>query len=108
MKFFNVVVTESDRDTKVRKLSITSMTVRQMSWACDHVAEMLLILSDLFSAWLIEAKSLYRRNQWLKYSVSHSVSATLGLGLWTSVSHAGARPMNYRFIVLLYHHYTVA
>ena len=32
------------------------MTLRQISWACDHVAEMLLILINLLTTWLIKAK----------------------------------------------------
>ena len=33
------------------------MTVRKISWACDLVAEMLLILKKVFSTWLFETKS---------------------------------------------------
>ena len=30
------------------------MMLRQMSWACDHIAEMLLISINLLSTWLIK------------------------------------------------------
>ena len=49
---FNMAVTESDPDLKVRK-----MTVRPFSWACGNKTEMLLILKKLFSVWLFVRKS---------------------------------------------------
>ena len=49
-----MAVTESDLYYKVRKHVL--MLLRQMIWAC--VVEMLLILINLLSTWLIETKSL--------------------------------------------------
>ena len=74
---FNMAVTQSDPDPKVRKMSITVMTVRPQSWACGHGTEKLLILKKLFSIWLFSdifrydspkkcPTNLYAVNLWLK------------------------------------------
>ena len=54
---FNMSVTESDLDLKGKNAHNFLTTVRQISWACDHLAEMLLILVNLSATWLIEVKS---------------------------------------------------
>ena len=53
-----MAVTESDLDPQGPKNGHNFlMTVRKMSWECGHGTEMLLILKNLFVAWLFAGKS---------------------------------------------------
>ena len=58
---FNMAVTESDLDSKPRKMLVTFLiTVRKISPACDLVAKMQLspdFDKTIFSPWLFKAKS---------------------------------------------------
>ena len=68
---------ERSRPQGLKNVHNCLMTVRPLSWACGHGAEMLLILKKLFSPWLFRNTSryvvrkkcptiLYAVNLWLK------------------------------------------
>ena len=53
-----MAVTEGDLDPQgPQKDHNVLVTLKEMSWSCDHVAAMWLILIILLATWLFEAKS---------------------------------------------------
>ena len=72
------------------------MTVRNIRWACDRVAEILLILINLFSTWLIEASLIYELpKKCATILYGHMIFTHLKLGLatathnfkWVKITH---------------------